>query len=702
MNASSDRVLTNARVILAATLIFAAQGVGAATDDELIVTANKAPQAPLTLIGNTARLSEDQIRFTNHQHIHELAHRIAGTWISRGSGQEHLTAIRSPVLTGAGACGAFLVLENGVATRPTGFCNVNQLFEVPSELAASTEVIRGPANALYGSNGLHGTINIVLPEPGANRGLEADLNLGPDQYGRGALRWAGAAGAAELATGIVIDEYDGFRDDSGYAQQKGFVAVEQRWPASTLRINFSGSNLNQETAGFVVGENAYRDELLRTTNPNPEAFRDANSQRIVVTWTPDEQHRWYGTDVRAWMRRSDMEFLQHFLPGQPLEENGKLSAGLSVTQRTTSVFSSQLTSGFDLEIADGFLEEFQAGPVTNGSAFLIETRPAGPHYDYDVRSAMLAAFGQWTLSIREKWDAQFGLRAEYLYYDYDNKLPDGNNRIDGTPCGFGGCRFNRPTDRTDDFINIAPNAGLLYRLNDTASLFATLSRGFRAPQVTELYRLQNDQTVADLDSEVIDSIEFGARQYTDNVRAEAILFAMRKDNYIFRDADGFNISDGESRHLGVEVTVDVALGTRFYAGLAGSWSEQTYRFDRNVAAGETIISGDEVDTAPGTLGSARLGYADDRLETELEWVHQGAYYLDAANTGKYTGHNLLNIRGLWHLDRRWSLGLRINNVLDARYADRADFAFGSFRYFPGREREWFLQIRYHSRSASEE
>ena len=45
--------------------------------------------------------------------------------IQRGSGQESLTALRSPVLTGAGACGAVLVLEDGIPIRPVGTCNVN-------------------------------------------------------------------------------------------------------------------------------------------------------------------------------------------------------------------------------------------------------------------------------------------------------------------------------------------------------------------------------------------------------------------------------------------------------------------------------------------------------------------------------------------------------------------------------------------------
>jgi len=38
--------------------------------------------------------------------------------------------------------------------------------------------------------------------------------------------------------------------------------------------------------------------------------------------------------------------------------------------------------------------------------------------------------------------------------------------------------------------------------------------------------------------------------------------------------------------------------------------------------------------------------------------------------------------------------VRLNNLTNRDYADRADYAFGSYRYFPGRGRELFAEIRY--------
>ena len=72
----------------------------------------------------------------------------------------------------------------------------------------------------------------------------------------------------------------------------------------------------------------------------------------------------------------------------------------------------------------------------------------------------------------------------------------------------------------------------------------------------------------------------------------------------------------------------------------------------------------------------------------------GPYYLDAENQYSYEGHDIVNLRGGADLMRGLRLGIRLNNVFDEDYADRADFAFGQFRYFPGRGREMFVDLTY--------
>ena len=73
------------------------------------------------------------------------------------------------------------------------------------------------------------------------------------------------------------------------------------------------------------------------------------------------------------------------------------------------------------------------------------------------------------------------------------------------------------------------------------------------------------------------------------------------------------------------------------------------------------------------------------------------YYVDASNQRDYGGHDLLNLRLGYRLLDRWNATLRVNNLTDRAYADRADFAFGNYRYFPGRGRSAFVEVRYEMR-----
>ncbi len=690
------------RVIVLATgglaLLANARAADRPLTEEIVVTAMREARPSLTLIGNTARIGGEEIGLTGHTHVSQLGVQAAGTWLARGTEQESLPAIRSPVLTGPGSCGAFLMLEDGIPIRPAGFCNVNELFEIDTEQAAAMEVVRGPSNALYGANALHGTLNFLLPAPGGASGFGASGEIGPHDYWRAKALWEATAGSDPIVGGFTVDHDGDFRDNAGYNQAKGFAKLHHQIAAGELQFAVAGSWLDQETAGYIseteemfdAGYRVYEDETARRQNAFPEAYRDADSERISLRWIPATDHPWAGTDFRAYLRRSGMDFLQHFLPGQPREENGQWSTGLMITNQR-DFGRNRLTSGLDLELADGYLKETQHGDSG------LPAVPPGKHYDYEVQSYLVAPFGELDVPFAEAWSLQLGLRAEYMLYAYDNKMLDGNTQDDGTPCTPAPCRFNRPADRSDDFLNIAPNAGLLYRISPQLAAYLNLTRGFRPPQAAELYRLQAQQNVADLDSETLDSAELGMHWQSGIAHVEVATFAMKKRNFIFQDSGRFNVSDGSTRHLGVELQADVRLPSGLYGSFAGTYAKQTYTFSAQSPGGEQIVAGNDIDTAPRTLASARIGYERDFGVAELEWVEVGSHYLDASNEHTYSGHNLFNLRAAWHATRDWSLTVRVNNLADKLYAERADFVSlpsPTYRYFPGREREIYVELAY--------
>jgi iron complex outermembrane receptor protein len=656
---------------------------------EIVVTSERRGQPRFEHVGNAAVLDDERMSGTNHAHIHELLTRISGVWITRGSGQESLPAVRSPVLTGAGSCGAFLTLENGIPSRPSGFCNVNQLFELNTELADSIEVIRGPGNALYGSNALHGIINVRTPVPDDEARQHVGVEFGSNDFVRVDTSF-GIPLANRGQAGFVIADDGGFREESGYRQAKGFLNIASEVFGGDLMTSLAISDLDQETAGYILGENAYKDPALNRKNLNPEAFRKASSQRLSADWR--RSYDSMDINIRPFMRHSDMQFLQHFLPGKPLEENGHVSVGALLSAAVDKDHSTT-TFGLDIEWADVFLRETQEGPTT-GSAFLQETRPEGKHYDYDVSSVAFAPYVQSRIAVSDRLTLSAGLRAEYVRYKYNNKMLSGNTRDDGTVCGFGGCLYSRPADRSDDFTNLAPKFGALFTFSDSVALYVNLARGFRAPQMTELYRLQNGQQVSDLDSEEIDSLELGFRLKREQFSLDGSAFAMKKRNSVFRDADGFNVDNGRSVHRGIEASLDWQPTDKWRFRLDATYARHQYDFDTIAARGETFISGRDVDTAPRWLGSAEIEFAANaRSDISLQWTAIGRYFLDAENQFEYAGHNILNLRARFQFTEQFSTTARINNLADKAIADRADYAFGNYRYFPGRGRELFIQLR---------
>jgi outer membrane receptor protein involved in Fe transport len=653
------------------------------TLDDLVVTSTGFGESRMTHPGNISKINDSDIDFTKSEQPSELLNRVPGLGIEQGSGVEHLTAIRSPVLTGGAGAGSFLYLEDGVPLRAAGFGNVNGLMEMMTEESGGIEVVRGPGSVLYGSNAEHGLINV--------------LSRAPSQSPQGSLTgWAGPHGTYNLdgtastsfqgenntTQGVrgsfAINEDGGFRDESGYGQQKGQLRYDFTSTDTRVRATVTTINLNQETAGYITGLDSYKDPAIYKTNPNPDAYRDAWAFRSAIRFERD-----ISSDetiaLTPYMRTNSMEFLMHFLPGTPVEKSGHWSGGLLTSYEKRLQGGHKLIFGFDAEYTDGNLSETQSGPTVAGWV-------TGTHYDYDVTTIVLAPYLHTAWQLAPATTLSAGVRYEYARYDYTNNAGPTSGLV------YIADRAARPDDRIDTFSNPTPKLGLVHIFSDELTGFVNLARAARAPQTTDLYRLQKIPGTAiainpdSIKSEVLDSIEIGTRGQIGNARYEIATYFMKKRNFSFRDASGNTINNGKTQHVGIEAELTTPLAWGFDLAASATYAQHTYEFDN---AAEGIVSGNDVDTAPRTIANVRLGYGfiDDRARLELEWVHRGAYETDAANLHDYGGHDLLNLRGEFAVTENLSVFGRVSNLLDTRYADRADFTtFSGDRYFPGEDR----------------
>lgn len=669
---------------LALSALFVSPSLG----DELEEIVVKGVSVAQRVLDSSSISSIDEISIdvTAAFHPSEILAQVPGVWVTRNSGQEHLTAIRSGVLTGAGACGAFLLLENGVPVRPAGFCNVNGLFEINTEQASQIEVIRGPASSRYGGNALYGVINAITFS--SDRKNKIGVRLGSDTFRQ--FRFKLGEGSFSIR-GHGTDT-DGYRNQTGLQQHKANVESENQlgeWNAHTM---LSVSKLAQETGGYVRGFQAYRDSSLRFSNPNPEAYRNASSIRLMSFFERENNlNAWTFT---PYLRSSSMEFLQHFLPGQPLEQNSQTSSGLVARKSNQSGKIEWNVSG-QVEYMDADLQQTQESPTT-GSAFLVATRPAGTHYDYSVTGLTFAGFYDLAWQLTENVQVHHLGRLENLRYDYTNHHLVGNTKDDGTNCGFGGCLYSRPADRKDSYSNLGLSLGIERVFKDEHQVYALVASGFRPPQSTELYRLQSGQQIADLRSEKLVSGEIGLKRSSSVISYQLALYSQRASNLVLRDAEGFNVSVGRTQGRGIEWDLQFVLTDSHRLNVAGSSASHEYDFTRTVSRGEMIVAGNQVDSAPRQIGGITWSWRlSNGVQSRVQFSYVGEHKLDAANTTSYKGHSVFNWYGGWEINENFTLQGRLTNLLDKKYADRADFAFGSYRYFPAPPRQFMMGLQYH-------
>ena len=673
----------------------------ASNTEIIVITGTRQESALLNFAGNVDRISAEDIESVAAVHPSDILNRATGVHIQTNNGMESLPSLRSPVLTGPGAAGAYLFLEDGIATRSAGFANNNGLSELNLAQAQEIEVIRGPASAVYGSNAVHGVINVLSKAP-SDEG-ELSFIAGPNQR----YQLQSSLGHEKDKHGLIgsfqaVDD-GGYRDNSDFSSLKVNAKHDYEDGADKFTTLISGFILDQDTAGFISSssngsecyssnysdDKLYQDSDAMEKSCDDDAYRQWSSLRVATRWqkTLNENKK---LTITPYFRVNQMEFRQHYLPSKAIEENSHYSVGLVSNYYWQIEPSVSLVLGIDAEWTDGELTQTQQKADTYSWG---KARQQGVHYDYKVKASTIAPYiqGDWQASSALKFTGS--VRFDSTEYRYNNLVADGTLKADGSFCVNNNddsipCLYQRPGDSDDRFNNTSTKLGFNYQLGNDTALFGAWSQGFRAPQTTDLYRLQKQQEVGEIDSEQIKSSELGVRGVSNKLHYEATIYYMTKKNFFFRDADGLNVTDGKTSHQGVELGLNYDLSDNINMAVNYSYGQHKYEFDRQSSG---VEKGNDIDTAPKHLANARLSWLPTAAtKLELEWLHMGDYYLDPSNQHQYDGHNLWQLRGEIELNSAVKLFARIENLTDEKYASRADYAFGSYRFFGGQPRALHL------------
>ena len=636
--------------------------ISAVEVDGVVISATRGSRDALATPASVGVVEGSSIREARPAHPSEIMGRIPGVWVNVTGGEGHMTAIRQPLGTEA----VYLFLEDGVPTRSTGFFNHNALYEVNVPQADRIEVLKGPGTALHGSDAIGGVISVSTRPPSTLPSAELSLEGGAFGFARALGSVSGSVGSNALRGELNLTRTDGWRDGTGYDRQAGTLRWDRPLGEATgLKTVVAFSRIDQATAGSSALNRADF-ESNPTLNYTPVSYRKVDALRVSSSL--ESQRGNWNLTLTPFARFNRMEMLPNWsLTFDPaISETENRSLGLVARARYgLGVGDGEIVAGVDLDRSPGSRFERRVAPLREEGIFTGFT-PGDPLYDYDVTFTEIAPYLHGEIDLAPGFRVQAGVRGDFLGYDYQTPLE---------PVATGPHR--RPGDASPSYQAVSPKLGATWMLHPSLNLFGAWRRGFRAPSEGQILRQGSAVNTLALDPVTADSWEAGVRGVLGTrIRYDVSAYHMTKTNDIltYQNPDGSRetVNAGETLHRGVELGLGLQLARGLRAEGAWTWTEHTY--EQWSPRPGVDLSGNQQESAPRSMGSLLLNWAPGILSgagVAAEWVHLGSYYTDPTNADRYGGHDLLTLRGSAPVGDRVQLFVRLNNVLDARYAERA-------------------------------
>lgn len=557
------------------------------------------------------------------------------------------------------------------------------------DLIKSVEILRGPASALYGSDGVAGAVSFTTKDPG-------DFLREGDSWG-GRLK-GGYASADEGAGGLAVlagrhgawsamlalgyrdareTETQG-RDDSADTDRtkanpqdfltRSALAKLVFQPTDTNRLRLTVERFDRDAKADVLSGIA-KPPLSATSVLRLKAADTTERERLMLDqrWEPASGP----VDRLAWAA-----WLQDSETVQFTAEDRNTAADR--TRRNTfdnrvHGVSVQLESGFGLAgVEHGLVYGLEASRTRQSGVREGTVPPVGeafptrafPTTDYTLVGAFVqdevALFGGAVTALP-------ALRFDH--YDLDPKA-------DALLAGF--------SPAGSDGGRISPKLGLVFRPGAQARLFVNYARGFKAPSPSEVNNafsnpIQNYRSIPnpDLKAETSEAFEAGARWVTPAWAAEITAFTGEYENFIEQIQVGGSFtptSPGVFQFVNLSRVkirgVEARARARFESGFGGFVSAAYARGDSYSPAKSPLDSIDPVTVAAGVSYRAPGG----RYGGELSVVHVARKAADrvaqACTPDCYrpAASTVVDLTAYWRVTQAATLRGGVFNLTDETYA----------------------------------
>jgi iron complex outermembrane receptor protein len=619
----------------------------------IVISASRVEQQRVETPASITLITRQEIEASGARDLPQLLQSRGGVQIDSLYGTAHNASIDMRGF-GPTANANTLVLVDGRRLNNSGDSAGPDLASIDIERIERIEIVQGSAGTLYGNQAVGGLINIITRTP---QRFAASVEAGVGSYHKRSLY---ADLSQQIANGFSYhvsakrETSDNYRDNNRTELEDLNLRLNFEHDTGQIFIEQQAVDDEQELPGSLFAE-----EMAAKRRQSASAYAgDYSNTRSDMTRIGLEQElspNWR-FEGEASYRHNDRDFQTSFrsFPGSPATQTRRVKG---LNPRLIGLLplrhgEATLTAGADLERTDYDLQ----------TSF-------GPQL---LEQSIDALYLQLTAPVTPTLSTTVGYRRAKV----DNQIDTGTSQ-----------------DRLDDRLSAA-SLGLVARPIQGLRLFVRVDENFRFATVDEHTNVVFGQPVG-IENQTGISHEAGIEWQQSGFSAKAILYRLELENEISFDSTGFiNTNLEETRREGL------ILEARWQATpeltLAGSF---TYT-DPTITAG--AFEGKRI-----PLVSARSA------QLSLDWLPSEAWHLYAEGIlrserifgGDFTnafdtlpGYGLLNLGG--HYDNGpWRLGLRVDNLLDKRYAASGSVGFdASFirreAYFPAPERTLWLTARY--------
>ncbi|MBL8839918.1 MAG: TonB-dependent receptor [Planctomycetes bacterium] len=440
----------------------------------------------------------------------------------------------SPILRGRSGKDVLLLIDgqrfsNTTFRRNHQYLNTLDLFALDG-----IEVVHGPASVLYGSDAMGGAVNLLgarrpiegvddwggrvyLQHDTVNAGLIGHVDANAEWDGWGLLAGFTSRHLADVSAGRVGGDPIGAVDRGGEQEPTGYRERD-------LNLSLTRQLGDHDTLDYLLlysrqwNVPASERLIANDENPNPSDLqRDFDPQRL--RW---HQLRWRHEDEGALLESAQaiaslnapVEGRRRVRASSPsvttVERDEVMAPGLSLQAGLRVDPAHLLTVG-----AEGYFERINPDSYTIDSAANTVTPGASGRYPDGARYDTLGVYAQDEWRFGDGWEWVNGVRASRVAVDLD---------FEGLTVGTAG-----PFGKFDEeFDDVTFATGLSKQFDDTRSLYVSLSRGFRAPNLDDL-AVVGDFAAGDrvpnfaVDAEKVWNAELGAKQADARTTAQAAL-----------------------------------------------------------------------------------------------------------------------------------------------------------------------------------